>query len=72
MRAHCLPSCLNILSPLANISCWFFFFFSQLAAQKATAAAAPKMSSKRKKRLEAYITRKLKKEGRKDLIASLA
>ena len=33
---------------------------------------APKMSSKKKKRLEAYITRKLKKEDRKDLIASLA
>ncbi|GAA5831310.1 hypothetical protein JCM11251_007830 [Rhodosporidiobolus azoricus] len=34
--------------------------------------AAPKMSAKKKKRLDAYIDRKLKKEGRKDLIASLA
>ena len=30
------------------------------------------MSSKKKKRLDAYVNRKLKKEGRKDLIASLA
>ncbi|BGP37169.1 putative ATP-dependent RNA helicase DHR1 [Rhodotorula kratochvilovae] len=32
----------------------------------------PKMSAKKRKRLDAYIDRKLKKEGRKDLIASLA
>ncbi|GAA5824872.1 hypothetical protein JCM3770_002186 [Rhodotorula araucariae] len=32
----------------------------------------PKMSAKKKKRLDAFIDRKLKKEGRKDLIASLA
>lgn len=30
------------------------------------------MTSKKKKRLDAYINRKLKKEGRKELIASLA
>jgi hypothetical protein len=30
------------------------------------------MSSKKKKRLDAFIDRKLKKEQRKDLIASLA
>lgn len=30
------------------------------------------MSAKKKKRLDAYIERKLKKEQRKDLIASLA
>lgn len=30
------------------------------------------MTGKKKKRLDAYIARKLKKEGRKDLIASLA
>lgn len=30
------------------------------------------MSSKKKKRLDAYVQRKLKKEDRKDLIASLA
>jgi hypothetical protein len=30
------------------------------------------MSSKKKKRLDAYVVRKLKKEGHKDLIASLA
>ncbi|GAA6030126.1 hypothetical protein JCM8097_009274 [Rhodosporidiobolus ruineniae] len=34
-------------------------------------AATPKMSAKKKKRLDAYIDRKLKKEERKDLIASL-
>jgi hypothetical protein len=43
----------------------------QLLASR-TAEAAPKMSAKKKKRLDAYIDRKLKKEGRKDLIASLA
>lgn len=32
----------------------------------------PKLSSKKQKRLDAYIERKLKKEGRKELIASLA
>lgn len=32
----------------------------------------PVMSSKKQKRLDAYIQRKLKKEGRKELIASLA
>ncbi|GAA5851056.1 hypothetical protein JCM8547_009166 [Rhodosporidiobolus lusitaniae] len=37
-----------------------------------SAEAAPKMSAKKKKRLDAYIERKLKKEERKDLIASLA
>ncbi|GAA5990956.1 hypothetical protein JCM11641_007445 [Rhodosporidiobolus odoratus] len=37
-----------------------------------SAEAAPKMSAKKKKRLDAYIDRKLKKEERKDLIASLA
>ncbi|KAI5474522.1 DHX37 protein [Pseudohyphozyma bogoriensis] len=47
----------------------------EAAAAKAAEAAAPpetKMSSKKKKRLDAYIARKLKKEDRKDLIASLA
>ncbi|KWU45797.1 P-loop containing nucleoside triphosphate hydrolase protein [Rhodotorula sp. JG-1b] len=44
-----------------------------LAAGAAQAQdAAPKMSSKKKKRLDAFIDRKLKKEQRKDLIASLA
>ncbi|GAA6000763.1 hypothetical protein JCM10207_004646 [Rhodosporidiobolus poonsookiae] len=37
-----------------------------------SAEALPKMSAKKKKRLDAYIDRKLKKEERKDLIASLA
>ncbi|BGP13274.1 putative ATP-dependent RNA helicase DHR1 [Rhodosporidiobolus nylandii] len=37
-----------------------------------SAEDAPKMSAKKKKRLDAYIERKLKKEERKDLIASLA
>ncbi|KAK4703639.1 ATP-dependent RNA helicase DHX37/DHR1, partial [Phenoliferia sp. Uapishka_3] len=41
-------------------------------AKSAEVAAAPKMSSKKKKRLEAYINRKLKKEDRVGLIASLA
>lgn len=42
-------------------------------AVKAQALAnEPKMSSKKRKRLDAYIVRKLKKEGRKELIASLA
>lgn len=44
-----------------------------LAAGQAQAQeATPKMSSKKKKRLDAFIDRKLKKEQRKDLIASLA
>lgn len=36
------------------------------------AASTEKMSSKKKKRLDAYIKRKLKKEERVHLIASLA
>lgn len=50
------------------------FIVQQRAAQAAAAAAAPaeKMSSKKKKRLDAYINRKLKKEERVHLIASLA
>ncbi|KAL8277707.1 hypothetical protein RQP46_009829 [Phenoliferia psychrophenolica] len=44
----------------------------EATARAAVVAAEPKMSSKKKKRLDAYITRKLKKEDRKDLIASLA
>jgi ATP-dependent RNA helicase DHX37/DHR1 len=42
----------------------------QVAAQ--AAASTEKMSSKKKKRLDAYIQRKLKKEERVHLIASLA
>ncbi|GAA5996854.1 ATP-dependent RNA helicase ECM16 [Rhodotorula paludigena] len=44
---------------------------AELLAAKAE-QDAPKMSAKKKKRLDAYIERKLKKEQRKDLIASLA
>ncbi|GAA5902843.1 hypothetical protein JCM8208_006490 [Rhodotorula glutinis] len=44
---------------------------AELLANKPT-EAEPKMSAKKRKRLDAYIDRKLKKEERKDLIASLA
>lgn len=43
----------------------------QLLAAR-SAAELPKMSSKKKKRLDNYINAKLKKEERKELIASLA
>lgn len=48
---------------------------SQAAAAKSSAAAEEpptKMSSKKKKRLDAYVKRKLKKDDRVKLIASLA
>lgn len=43
-----------------------------LRSTTSTAENEPKMSAKKKKRLDAFIERKLKKEQRKDLIASLA
>lgn len=42
------------------------------AEAKQLEAAEPKMSSKKRKRMDAYVARKLKKDDRKDLIASLA
>lgn len=50
-------------------------FAEQAAAAAGAAAAEPaptKMSSKKKKRMEAFIKRKLKKDDRVKLIASLA
>ncbi|BGP22097.1 DHX37 protein [Rhodotorula toruloides] len=43
-----------------------------LKSTTGTPESEPKMSAKKKKRLDAFIERKLKKEQRKDLIASLA